>query len=138
MVILTNAANLLVSCFFGQVRAVESKHLIDKCQKKVFQFLVLTVVLRNSIDVYKMASLMVILSIWLLHWLLAKRTKGLIGEENKDRTTHAKLLSLYGIVISFDGLLSYIFIKQYMKNAKSIDDIYMMIGFEVSKSIYLG
>lgn len=85
-----------------------------------------------------MASLVVILSIWLLHWLLAKRTKGLIGEENKDRTTHAKLLSLYGIVISFDGLLSYIFIKQYMKNAKSIDDIYMMIGFEVSKSIYLG
>jgi len=88
---------------------VEAKHLIDKCQKKVFQFLVLTVVLRNSIDVYKMAFLMVILAIWMLHWLLAKRTKGLIGEENRDKSTHGRLLSLYGMVISFDGFLAYIF-----------------------------
>ena len=30
-VILTNAANLLVSIFFGTVRVVESKYLYDKC-----------------------------------------------------------------------------------------------------------
>ena len=50
LVILTNAANMLVYGFFGQVRTVESKYLIDKCQKKIFQFLVLTVVLRTRIS----------------------------------------------------------------------------------------
>ena len=131
-VILTNAANLLVTCFFGQVRTVESKYLFDKCQKKIFQFLVLTVVLRNTIDIYKMMTLLVVLSIWMLHWLLAKRTKGLIGEENRDWSVHGRLLTLYAIVISIDGLITYIFTIQFFKNDKSIDDIYLMIGFEVS------
>ena len=132
LVILTNSANFMVSTFFGVVRDVESKYLADKCQKKVFQFLVLTVVLRNSIDIYKMAMLMIILSIWLLHWLLAKRTKGLIGEENRNKATHSKLLLLYAMVITFDGLITYIFTTQYFKNDSKIDDIYLMIGFEVS------
>ena len=88
-VILTNAANLLVYGFFGTVRQSEYNYIIDKCQKKIFQFLVLTVVLRNSIDIYKVMSLLIILSIWMLHWLMAKRTKGLIGEENRDRTTQS-------------------------------------------------
>ena len=30
IVLLTNAANFMVYCFFGQVRTVESKYLIDK------------------------------------------------------------------------------------------------------------
>lgn len=131
-VILTNAANLLVTCFFRQVRTVESKYLFDKCQKKIFQFLVLTVVLRNTIDIYKMMTLLVVLSIWMLHWLLAKRTKGLIGEENRDWGVHGRLLTLYAIVISIDGLITYIFTIQFFRNDKSIDDIYLMIGFEVS------
>ena len=131
-VILTNAANLLVTCFFGQVRTVESKYLFDKCQKKIFQFLVLTVVLRNTIDIYKMMTLLVVLSIWMLHWLLAKRTKGLIGEENRDWGVHGRLLTLYAIVISIDGIITYIFTVQFFRNDKSIDDIYLMIGFEVS------
>ena len=92
----------------------------------------LTVVLRNTIDVYKMASLLIILSIWMLHWLLAKRTKGLIGEENRDRVTHGRLLTLYGAIITIDGLIAYIFFVQFLKNEKKIDDIYMMVGFEVS------
>ena len=70
LVVLSNAANFLVTTFFGAVRDVEAKYLADKCQKKIFQFLVLTVVMRNSIDIYKMAMLMIILSIWMLHWLL--------------------------------------------------------------------
>ena len=114
------------------MRTVESKYLIDKCQKKIFQFLVLTLVLRNSIDVYKVMSLLIILSIWMLHWLLEKRTKGLIGEENRDKPTHARLIALYATVISFDGLVAYIFTMQFIKNDKKIDDIYLMIGFEVS------
>ena len=133
-VILTNAANLLVYGFFGTVRQSEYNYIIDKCQKKIFQFLVLTVVLRNSIDIYKVMSLLIILSIWMLHWLMAKRTKGLIGEENRDRTTHTKLLSLYAAIITFDGLIAYIFSLQFFKNDRKIDDIYLMVGFEVCLS----
>ena len=92
----------------------------------------LTLVLRNSIDIYKVMSLLIILSIWMLHWLLEKRTKGLIGEENRDKGTHARLIALYAAVISFDGLVAYIFTMQFVKNDKKIDDIYLMIGFEVS------
>ncbi len=132
LVILSNASNLLVHVFFGQIRTVESKHLIDKCQKKIFQFLVLTVVLRNSFDIYKMMSLMIILWIWMLHWLLAKRTKGLVGEENRDMSTHGRLLALYSFIILVDGLITYIFSFQFLKNDKQFDDIYLMIGFEVS------
>ena len=91
--------------------------------------------LRNSIDIYKMNALLIVLSIWLLHWLLAKRTKGLVGEENRDKGTHGRLLSLYAMVITFDGLLAYLFAVQFFKNSKQIDDIYLMIGFEVSNSI---
>ena len=79
-----------------------------------------------------MMTLLVVLSIWMLHWLLAKRTKGLVGEENRDWIIHGRLLTLYGIVITIDGLITYIFAMQFLKNDKSIDDIYLMIGFEVS------
>jgi len=78
-----------------------------------------------------MMSLLIILSIWMLHWLLEKRTKGLIGEENRDASTHTKLVVLYAAIIVFDGLIAYIFSVQFFKNDKKIDDIYMMIGFEV-------
>ena len=36
VVIIANAANLLVWGFFGSVRTVESKYLLDKSQKKIF------------------------------------------------------------------------------------------------------
>ena len=135
IVVLTNAANLMIYTFFGTVRAVESKFLIDKCQKKIFQFLLLTVVLRNSIDIYKTGSLIVILSIWLLHWLASKRFKGLIGEENRDKSIHVRLQVLFVSLICFDGLVTYIFAVQFYKHGTKMSDIYIMAGFEVSSSI---
>ena len=132
VVILTNAANLLIYTFFGSVRSVESKFLLDKCQKKIFQFLLLTVVLRNSIDIYKAGSLYVILSIWLLHWLASKRSKGLIGEENRDKKVHIRLQILFASLIFFDGLVTYIFAVQFYKHGTKMSDIYIMAGFEVS------
>ena len=115
------------------MRTVESKYLFDKCQKKIFQFLVLTVVLRNSLDIYKMMTLLVVLSIWMLHWLLAKRTKGLVGEESRDWATHGRLLSLYAFVISFDLITAYIFYQQFKGEDKKTDDIYILIGFEFAR-----
>jgi len=42
----------------------------------------MSVVLRNSLDVYKIALISTVMFVWMLHWLISKRTKGLIGEEN--------------------------------------------------------
>ena len=124
----------MIYTFFGSVRSVESKFLIDKCQKKIFQFLLLTVVLRNSFDIYKAGSLIVILSIWLLHWLASKRFKGLIGEENRDKSVHIRLQTLFILLICFDSLVTYIFAVQFYKHGTKMSDIYIMAGFEVSES----
>ena len=97
----------------------------------------LTVVLRNNLDIYKMSSLMIILFYWMLHWLLAKRTKGLIGEENRDMATHSRLLALYACVIFVDGLVAYLFYSQFLKKEQKVDDIYLMIGFDVSAATLL-
>ena len=91
-------------------------------------------VLRNSIDVYKIMSLSVVLSIWMLHWLASKRCKGLVGEENRDRAIHMRLLILFAILISLDALVSYIFAVQFYKQGTKMSDIYIMVGFEVCNS----
>ena len=77
--------------------------------------------------------LITVLFIWSFHWLLQKRTKGLIGEENRNRNVHVKLLVLYKMLIAFDGLIFYVFCVQFFRIGNKIDDIYIMIGFEVSK-----
>jgi len=133
VVVLTNAANAVIYVFFGSVRTVESKHLVDKCQKKIFQFLLITVVLRNSIDIYKIMSLLVVLSIWMLHWLTSKRCKGLVGEENRDKSVHARLLILFTLLITLDALVSYIFAVQFYRHGTKMSDIYIMVGFEFGR-----
>lgn len=79
-----------------------------------------------------MMSLVLVLFFWVIHWLTSKRTKGLIGEENRNKTNHAKLLSLFGCLVVIDGLCAGIFAVQFFKYGKKMSDIYIMIGFEVS------
>jgi hypothetical protein len=83
--------------------------LVEKCQKKIFQLLLLGVVLRNTLDIYKLMSLTFILFFWVIHWLASKRTKGLIGEENRTYSNHIKLLILFGGLVLIDGLCTGIF-----------------------------
>jgi DeoR/GlpR family transcriptional regulator of sugar metabolism len=67
------------------------------------------VVLRNSLDVYKVISITTVIFVWMLHWLVSKRTKGLIGEENESFATHLRLQILFVLMIAFDGLITFIF-----------------------------
>lgn len=97
----------------------------------------LGVVLRNTLDIYKLMSLVCILFFWMLHWLASKRTKGLIGEENRTCSNHVKLCTLYGCLLLIDGLCTGIFALQFFKQGQRISDIYIMIGFEVSSSFVL-
>ena len=73
------------------------------------------VVLQNSLDVYKLMSLVMILFCWILHWLVIKRSKGLIGEENRNVKEHARLVTLFVFLILFDFGLTYIFWHMFHK-----------------------
>lgn len=67
------------------------------------------IVLRNSLDIYKMITIVFILFVWMLHWLASKRIKGLIGEESRSFMNHARLVVLFMLIITFDGAVTYVF-----------------------------
>lgn len=69
----------------------------------------MSIVLRNSLDIYKLITIVCILFIWMLHWLASKRLKGLIGEESKSLMNHGRLLALFALLIAFDGAITYVF-----------------------------
>ncbi len=90
------------------------------------------VIMRNDLDVYKVITLICILCVWMLHWLISKRTKGLIGEENRNVFTHVRLLCLFWQLILFDLVLVVIFVRKYLELGKQMNDIYLIAGIEVS------
>jgi hypothetical protein len=68
----------------------------------------------------------------MLHWLISKRTKGLIGEENRSFFIHARLLVLFIVMILFDLTITSVFLIQFTTKGSKINDIYVIAGFEVS------
>ena len=90
------------------------------------------VIMRNDLDVYKVITLICILCVWMLHWLVSKRTKGLIGEENRNVFTHLRLLCLFVLLILFDLTVVVIFVRKYLDLRNQMNDIYLIAGMEVS------
>jgi E3 ubiquitin-protein ligase synoviolin len=88
------------------------------------------VVLQKSLDIYNIMSLTIILFEWVIHWLVFKRTKGLIGEENRNVKEHFRLIVLYLLLIAQDFCFSYIFWEQFRKHGNQMSDIYLILGFE--------
>jgi hypothetical protein len=93
----------------------------------------MSIVLRNSLDIYKLITIVCILFVWMLHWLASKRLKGLIGEENKSVVAHLRLLSLFVVMILFDGAVTYVFTLQFLKYGNKMNDIYVISGFEFAR-----
>jgi hypothetical protein len=89
------------------------------------------VLMRNDLDVYKVITLIFILCVWMLHWLISKRTKGLIGEENRAIFTHVRLLVLFILLILFDLAVVTIFVLKFKRQSSKMNDIYVISGFEV-------
>mmetsp|Transcript_100055 Transcript_100055/g.137732 ORF Transcript_100055/g.137732 Transcript_100055/m.137732 type:complete len:220 (+) Transcript_100055:75-734(+) len=121
---------LIIYVFFNEIKEVESKHLIDKTQKKVFQFLLLSVVLRNQLDVYRVMSLTFLLFVCMLHWVLFKRCKGLISRGTRTVSQHLKLLLLYICLIVFDAICTCILYQIWVRDGKNMSEIYVLLGFE--------
>eukprot|EP00347_Sterkiella_histriomuscorum_P024413 403331202 len=129
-VVLINFINLLVWVFFDQIRTIESKYIMDKSQKKLFHFLLLTLILRSTFDIYKFLSLSILFSFWVLHWLIYKRSDYLISRGSRGRAEHAKLMVLYNFLIVIDFLISFTFYEKFLMKGERMNEIYVIIGFE--------
>ena len=93
----------------------------------------MVVLMRNDLDVYKVITLICILCVWMLHWLISKRTKGLIGEENRNLITHLRLLALFLLLIFFDLAAVLVYTRKFIELDTKMSDIYVIAGIEVSK-----
>jgi hypothetical protein len=74
------------------------------------------------------------LCVWMLHWLISKRTKGLIGEENRNLFTHLRLLVLFILLILFDLAAVFVYTRKFIELDTKMSDIYVITGIEVSRS----
>jgi ABC-type sulfate transport system permease component len=72
------------------------------------------------------------LCVWMLHWLISKRTKGLIGEENRNLFTHFRLLVLFLLLIFFDLAAVLVYTRKFIELDTKMSDIYVIAGIEVS------
>lgn len=91
----------------------------------------MVVLMRNDLDVYKVITLICILCVWMLHWLISKRTKGLIGEENRNIFTHCRLLLLFLLLIFFDLAAVLVYTRKFIELDTKMSDIYVIAGIEV-------
>jgi len=92
--------------------------------------LLLSVVLRNQLDIYRIMSLTFLLFVCMLHWILFKRCKGMISRGTRVPTQHFKLLLLYVCLIAFDAICSCIFYQIFIRDGKNMSEIYILLGFE--------
>jgi hypothetical protein len=106
---------------------------MDKSQKKIFHFLLLTLILKSTFDVYKFVSLAVLFGFWIIHWLVYKRSDYLVSRGSRGVKDHARLLMLYGILIAIDFVITYAFYERFQMAGEKMNEIYVIIGFEVSE-----
>ena len=138
LVVLVQFSNLLIWIFFGDIRIIEQKYVLEKSQKKIFQFLLLSIVLRNTFDIYKMLGLAILFCFCILHWLVNKRSDYLISRGSRDWADHGKIMLLRNRLIIISFIVSYAFYTQFTAEGRGEDGdekmgkIYVIIGFEVS------
>jgi hypothetical protein len=108
---------------------------MDKSQKKVFHFLLLALILRSTFDIYKFLSLLILFFFWVLHWLVYKRTDYLVSRGSRGKLEHFKLLFLYQVLIMIDFIISYTFYDKFTSENEKMNEIYVIIGFEVSTRV---
>ena len=113
---------------------------MEKSQKKIFQFLLLSIVLRNTFDIYKMLGLAILFFFCIIHWLVNKRADYLISRGSRDGNEHFKIMLLGNIRVFITFVISYVFYKQFTLEEKDEDKkmgkVYVIIGFEVSALVF--
>ncbi len=104
---------------------------MDKSQKKIFHFLLLTLILKATFDVYKFLSLTVLFGFWIIHWLVYKRSDYLVSRGSRTAKDHLRLLLLFALLIAIDFTIAYAFYERFQNTGEKMNEIYVIIGFEV-------
>ena len=95
----------------------------------------MSIVLRNTFDIYKMLGLVVLFFFCVNYWLVKKRSDYLISRGSRDWHQHLKIMLLGNILIFICFVVSYAFSKQFIEDTNvdgGLGKIYVIIGFEVS------
>jgi hypothetical protein len=66
----------------------------------------------------------------MIHWLVFKRSDYLISRGSRGAIEHAKILVLFFILISADLLISFFFNKKFDLESETMNEIYVIVGFE--------
>ena len=105
---------------------------MDKSQKKIFHFLLVIIVLRSTLDLYKLLSLAVLFLFWIIHWLTYKRSDYLISRGSRGPREHARIVIVYGALIMVDFAVAHAFYERFQVAGEKLNEIFVFIGFEVS------
>lgn len=71
----------------------------------------------------------------MLHWLVYKRSDYLISRGSRSRREHFKLIVLYNALMLIDFVVAYTFYDKFSLIGQKMNDIYVIIGFEVSTRV---
>jgi hypothetical protein len=105
---------------------------LDKSQKKIFHFLLVIIVLRSTLDLYKLLSLAILFLFWIVHWLTYKRSDYLVSRGSRGVREHSRILFVYGMLIMFDFSVAHAFYERFQVAGEKLNEIFVFIGFEVS------
>ena len=105
--------SLIISIFFGEIRIIEQKYVMDKSVKKVIQFLLLSIVLRNTFDIYKIVSLLFLFLFCTISWLAKKRGDFLVSRGCREWSEHFKIIVLQAILITLSFCVSLLFYREF-------------------------
>jgi hypothetical protein len=111
-VIIVQFCSMVIWLFFGEIRIIEMQYIIEKSQKKIFYFLLLSIILRNTFDIYKMMCLLMLFMMCILHWLINKRADYILSRGSNETGPHLKILVISKLFTFVCFLISYRFYKE--------------------------
>ena len=108
---------------------------MERIQMKLIHFLFLSLTLRNTFDIYKIISMLLLFMFWTLYWLVHKRSDFLISRESRAWSEHFRIMILLHLLILLSFTISYLFFKhyltdQYISGPNALCKVYVIIGFE--------
>jgi len=98
----------------------------------------LSIILRNSFDIYKMLGMAILFLFCIIHWLVNKRSEYLVSRGSREVAQHLKMLILSNVLLFLCFIISYVFYKEFIvaeleyskTGEERLGKIYVIIGFE--------
>lgn len=100
--------------------------------------MLLSLVLRNTFDVYRMLSMIILFGFCILQWLVNKRSEFIVSRGTREVAPHLKMLLLSSVLTTVCFVVSYVFYKEFINDQEVFETtgeerlgkVYVIIGFE--------